>query len=164
MDMMTMMPVSHNASSVSSSSNNSMEMVTIDLENIKDCCICLSSISPNTGVTLDCNHTFHSACYNMFLVHELKIKETNTVLCPVCRECIIKIVRQTVDTDEDDYPMLYDATTERQEISVPSNDLNVLFIRYRMCFMIIQFGLIVMLIFFIASIISCSIGKNTSFC
>jgi hypothetical protein len=147
-------------------------MVTIELQsdtsststNEKDCYICLQNIPPNTGFTLDCNHTFHSGCYNTFLVHELRVKETNTVLCPACRECIIKIVQQPVDSDEDDYPMLYDAVTERQEIPVPSNDFNAVFNRHRACLVTIQFGIIVLVVWFIASAISCSSGKDTPLC
>lgn len=177
MDMM-MMPVSYSASSTpnaSCCSNNTMEMVTIDLESehvststnhleSKECYICLHDIPPNTGFILDCNHTFHSACYNTYLVHELRVKETNSVLCPACRECIIKIVQQPVDSDEDEYPMLYDAVTERQENPVPSNDLNAVLIRHRVCLMTIQFGIVVMLIWFIASAIACSSGKDTPLC
>lgn len=186
MDIM-MMPVSYNASSAWSTSSTSstpstsvsMEMVTIDLESesensspsmtsseLKDCYICLSSIPLNTGFTLDCNHTFHSGCYNTYIVHELKVKETNTVLCPACRECIIKIVQQPVESDEDDYPMLYDATTtERQEIPDPSNDdFTAVYNRHRMCFITIQFSLIVTLLWFIASVIACSTGKDTPLC
>ena len=176
-----MMPVSYNASSTSStsstssascSSSNSIEMVTIDLEseqaststNVKECYICLYDIAPNTGFTLECNHTFHSACYNTFIVHELRVKEANTVLCPACRECIIKIVNEPVDSDEDDYPMLYDATSERQEIAVSPNDFNAVYIRHRMCFVTIQFGVIVVFIWLIVSLIACTSGKDTVLC
>jgi hypothetical protein len=168
-------PSASSTSSASCCSSNSIEMVTIDLESeeastntnpleLKECYICLHDIALNTGFTLECNHTFHSACYNTFIVHELRVKETNTVLCPACRECIIKIVQRPVDSDEDDYPMLYDAVTERQEIPVPYNDFNAVFNRHRACFVTIQFGMIVLVVWFIASVIACSSGRDTALC
>jgi hypothetical protein len=134
---------------------------------LKECVICLHDILPNSGCTLDCNHTFHCACYNTFLVHELRVKQTNTVLCPVCRNCIVTIIQEPMTSQEaneisaaNEDGFRYLSNVQGQEGQEVSSQYN----RHRLCFAMLHIGIIIIGIWVIISLVACSSDGNNALC